>query len=182
MNQKKSFWETVPGILTAVGGTVAGIAALLTALYTTGLVGNKATPTPSPAITVQSPSPKPEMASPEKPLPVITVQSPSPERERTFESTPPNNFYIISVLSQRRNDWSRLNDQTWAEKYDDGHTNEFRVSGRPVINNCKGTLLYRLDLVDIEVFIPDKECPASRLLFRSKKGEWGSMGDMQGIQ
>lgn len=49
MNPKTSFWQTVPGILTAIGGTVGSIAALLTALYTIGLIGSKEAPKPSPS-------------------------------------------------------------------------------------------------------------------------------------
>ena len=44
----KRFWETLPGLLTAVGGTIGAIAALITALSAIGVVGSdKATPTPT---------------------------------------------------------------------------------------------------------------------------------------
>ncbi|MCP9934172.1 hypothetical protein KBZ08_09630 [Cyanobium sp. Candia 9D4] len=37
--QKSSFWSTLPGILTALGGLLAGVAGLVTALYTAGIIG-----------------------------------------------------------------------------------------------------------------------------------------------
>jgi len=44
---KKSFWSTVPGLLTAVGGFIAGLAALLNALHAMGIVTPRPTATPS---------------------------------------------------------------------------------------------------------------------------------------
>lgn len=50
---KQSFWTTLPGILTAVGGVIAGVAALLNALHAIGVVKPPVpTPLPSPTITV----------------------------------------------------------------------------------------------------------------------------------
>jgi|WetSurMetagenome_2_1015567.scaffolds.fasta_scaffold289547_2 hypothetical protein len=48
----KSFWSTLPGVLTAVGGIIAGTAALLTALVSAGVLGGKPTATPVPVVTV----------------------------------------------------------------------------------------------------------------------------------
>jgi len=56
MDSKKSFWETAPGVLTAIGGSIGAIAALLTALYTVGVIGSKVGPTPTPTIGEPSPS------------------------------------------------------------------------------------------------------------------------------
>jgi hypothetical protein len=42
----KSFWSTIPGILTAFGGIIGSIAALVTALYTAGVLGHKPLPAP----------------------------------------------------------------------------------------------------------------------------------------
>jgi hypothetical protein len=47
----KSFWSTLPGVLTAVGGIIAGTAALLTALVSAGVLGGKPTATPVPVVT-----------------------------------------------------------------------------------------------------------------------------------
>jgi hypothetical protein len=47
-----SFWSTFPGVLTALGGIIAAIAALLTALASTGVLGGKPPVTPVPVATV----------------------------------------------------------------------------------------------------------------------------------
>ena len=36
-----SFWTTAPGVLTAIGGLIGAVTALLTALYKTGIIGSK---------------------------------------------------------------------------------------------------------------------------------------------
>lgn len=41
MSEKKSFWMTLPGVLTALGGLIGAIAALITALYTAGVLQRK---------------------------------------------------------------------------------------------------------------------------------------------
>jgi len=38
MSQKKSFWGSLPGLITAIGGTITAIAGLITALYTVGVI------------------------------------------------------------------------------------------------------------------------------------------------
>jgi hypothetical protein len=45
MTEKESFWSTLPGILTAIGGIILAIAALVTALHPIGPIPN---PTPAP--------------------------------------------------------------------------------------------------------------------------------------
>lgn len=47
MEPKKSFWETLPGFLTATSGILGAIAAVLTALYTTGVIGHRGEQMPS---------------------------------------------------------------------------------------------------------------------------------------
>jgi hypothetical protein len=44
---KPSFWSTLPGILTAVAAVLGAIATLLTAMYSSGLLGNKAPTSPA---------------------------------------------------------------------------------------------------------------------------------------
>lgn len=56
MSEETSFWKTAPGVLTALSGLLGSIAALLTALYTTGFIGGK--------------EPKPK--EPDAPAPVVT--------------------------------------------------------------------------------------------------------------
>ena len=45
---KPSFWSTLPGILTALGATIAAFAGLITALYSAGVIGNKNKPPDNP--------------------------------------------------------------------------------------------------------------------------------------
>lgn len=40
-NKKKSWWHTLPGILTAIGGVITAIATLITALSSTGYFDDK---------------------------------------------------------------------------------------------------------------------------------------------
>lgn len=49
MSEKKSFWTTLPGIVTAIGGLLAAIASLLGVLYQTGIFGAR-TPVGEPPI------------------------------------------------------------------------------------------------------------------------------------
>ena len=51
----RSFWTTLPGVLTAVGGLIAGIAALLTALVSAGALGGRPTPIPAPIAVATAP-------------------------------------------------------------------------------------------------------------------------------
>jgi hypothetical protein len=92
MDQKKPFWETLPGCLTAIGGTIAAIAALLTALYTTGVIGNKDQPIPvsSPVVAVQLPSPAASTlpATSRVKAEVTPVPSSEPTHAPTREATP----------------------------------------------------------------------------------------------
>jgi len=183
MDSKKSFWETVPGILTAIGGTIAAAATLLTALYTTGLIGNKAVPTPTPLTTTQSPIPLAQSASPGRE--VAKAEAPSPENRTatvTSSSGPPRSFYLDSVDPPGKDVWARLGEDTWIERYPDGRTNEFRHAGRLINNNCIGSLLYRITFTDLEVFIPDRDCSAKQLQWRHKKAEWHYLGEMRDIQ
>lgn len=60
--EKRSFWSTLPGIMTAVGGVIGAIAALITALASAGVFSPAPTATPLPptptltAIATASPS------------------------------------------------------------------------------------------------------------------------------
>ena len=60
-SQARSFWVTLPGIFTAVGGFIAAVAALITALASAGVFSPAATATP---VIVTAP----QIASPTSPL------------------------------------------------------------------------------------------------------------------
>jgi len=47
MPGEKSFWETVPGILTGIAGLLGAVATLLTALFSMGYIGNHPNPKPA---------------------------------------------------------------------------------------------------------------------------------------
>lgn len=46
-NENTLFWETIPGIITAIGALLTGVAALITALYTAGIIGSAKSATSS---------------------------------------------------------------------------------------------------------------------------------------
>ena len=68
-----SFWKTVPGILTAVGGFLTAVAALIGALAAAGVIGPNASPSPvspsSPPATGSTAAPSSPTDSPEPPEP-----------------------------------------------------------------------------------------------------------------
>ena len=53
---KRSFWSTLPGLLTAVGGAIAGIAALLNSLHLLGVLGGVRPTALPPPTAVSSPT------------------------------------------------------------------------------------------------------------------------------
>lgn len=57
--EPRSFWATLPGMLTAVGGLIAAAAALITALASAGVLGPKPTATPAVAAAAQTVPPAP---------------------------------------------------------------------------------------------------------------------------
>jgi hypothetical protein len=127
----KSFWSTLPGVLTAVGGIIAGTAALLTALVSAGVVGPKPTPPPPPAATATA-LPATVIAVVLEPSATINAITP----QATVVSSPSvaplvttpglaNDVLMEDDFSAPRNAWlSEVTEQ--AEKgYEDG---EFRLT------------------------------------------------------
>ena len=76
--QKSSFWSTLPGILTALGGLLAGVAGLVTALYTAGIIG-----TPSekkvPPVSIPATQTQPSDSHSKGQVPVLSL----PQVDRT---------------------------------------------------------------------------------------------------
>ena len=70
---KTPFWTTLPGILTGFGGVIVALTGLVTALYSTGVIGGGSIPDPSPASntivslvsTPAPPAPKPATSTDE---------------------------------------------------------------------------------------------------------------------
>lgn len=70
---KGSFWTTLPGILTGVTGLILAISALITALVTTGVIGNRPHQVPA------SPQPTASQVAPVATSPVPSISSGRPE-------------------------------------------------------------------------------------------------------
>ena len=75
---KPSFWSTLPGILTALGGIIAAFAALITALYSAGVLSKKDKPPENPPA-LSSASPESQSFNSQKP-----EQTTSSEASRDF--------------------------------------------------------------------------------------------------
>lgn len=70
----------------------------------------------------------------------------------------------------------------WIQEYSNGVKAQFPLSGRIILNGCIGSLLYRIDNLDIEEFIPDKGCRTMEILTRTKRGPWDILGRMEDIR
>jgi hypothetical protein len=69
----KSFWSTLPGVLTAVGGIIAGTAALLTALVSAGVLGGRPVASPVPVVIATAALPTATAFLPEPAVPTGTI-------------------------------------------------------------------------------------------------------------
>ena len=86
----KSFWAGFPGIMTAVGGFVAAIATLLTALYQLNWL-HPATPAPAPtAVVIQTPLPAPSEGPTLTLAPTVVAQAASPTPESPTPTSAPS--------------------------------------------------------------------------------------------
>lgn len=78
---KPSFWQTLPGILTAAAGVIAGVTALIAALNQAGIVGNRkadlTAPTPHDTSSMVKPAgqERPQAPTPSAPKPQATIQN-----------------------------------------------------------------------------------------------------------
>ena len=125
----KSFWSTLPGVLTAVGGLIAGIAALLTALVSAGVLGGRPTPIPY-RLSSRLRRPQPRRLSrahsyDRAVTPQVTAASLPSVAPLASTPVPANNVLMEDDFSSPRNTWlSEVTEQ--AEKgYEDG---EFRIT------------------------------------------------------
>lgn len=93
--ESKSFWTSVPGILTGITALVTAVAGLLTVLYQIGLIGGQP-PTPAeqppPPQTEQSPPPQAEQSPPSQ-----AEQSPPPTPAEQSSPTP-KGFRIVEMM------------------------------------------------------------------------------------
>lgn len=70
----------------------------------------------------------------------------------------------------------------WTQEYPDHQSFQFPLSARIVLNGCVGSLLYRIDNLDFEIFIPDKGCGSMECFARVKKSPWDNLGRMDNIR
>jgi hypothetical protein len=127
----KSFWSTLPGVLTAVGGIIAGTAALLTALVSAGVLGDKPAATPVPVVTATAalPTATALLLEPTAPTgaitPLVTLTSSASAAPSATASVAASDVLMADDFSTPRNAWlSEVTEQ--AEKgYEDG---EFRLT------------------------------------------------------
>lgn len=80
-----------------------------------------------------------------------------------------------------RSHFTRQSDM-WVQEYPNRITAQFPLSGRVILNACIGSLLYRIDNLEIEEFIPDKGCGRMEILTRTKRGPWEVLGRMEDIR
>ena len=127
----KSFWSTLPGVLTAVGGIIAGTAALLTALVSAGVLGGTPTATPIPVVTATAALPIATafIVEPTAPTaavtPPVTVASLPSVAPSVTAPVAASDVLMADDFGAPRNAWlSEVTEQ--AEKgYEDG---EFRLT------------------------------------------------------
>jgi hypothetical protein len=58
--EEQTFWTTVPGILTGIGGVIGAVTALVTALYAAGFFRNRATKNATPGVPTEDKTGDPE--------------------------------------------------------------------------------------------------------------------------
>src|ERR1700730_9092347 len=58
--EEQTFWTTVPGILTGIGGVIGAVSALVTALYAAGFFRNRATKNATPGVPTEDKTGDPE--------------------------------------------------------------------------------------------------------------------------
>jgi hypothetical protein len=157
--EKKSFWSTLPGVLTAVGGFIAGVAALLNALHAMGIVTPRPTATPSPTATVQAtavPTVTPVAISQPTASPLLFSDDfgdpnsgwyveTNPESERLYK----DGEFHIGVFKANLDSWS------WSNHFDDLADFAVEVDARRVegpLKNDYGILVRFQTASDVDGF------------------------------
>jgi hypothetical protein len=122
--EHKSFWATLPGLLTAVGGIIAAIGTLITALVAAGVLGaNKPTPTvAATAMPVVPVTPAPVAATAVIPSPTSMPPAPQPTPTVITAST---GILFEDDFSTQRNDWLTEVSPAVEKGYEAG---EFRIT------------------------------------------------------
>jgi hypothetical protein len=127
----RSFWSTLPGVLTAVGGIIAGTAALLTALVSAGVLDGKPTATPVPVVTATAAPPTAtafalEPTAPTSAItPLVTLTSSASAAPSATAPLAASDVLMADDFSDLHNNWfSEVTEQS-DKGYEDG---EFRLT------------------------------------------------------
>jgi len=127
----KAFWSTLPGVLTAVGGIIAGAAALLTALVSAGVLGGRPTPPPVPVVTATAAPPTATAfvleptATTRAITPQVTVASLPSVAPPATAPVPASDVLMEDDFSSPRNGWLSEVTEKADRGYEDG---EFRIT------------------------------------------------------
>ena len=126
----KSFWSTLPGVLTAVGGIIAGTAALLTALVSAGVLGGKPMATPVPVVTATAaPTATAFLLEPTSATgaitPQVTVSSEANAASSATAPVPVSDVLMADDFSDLHNNWFSEVTEGSDKGYQDG---EFRLT------------------------------------------------------
>jgi hypothetical protein len=94
-------------------------------------------------------------------------------------SDTPASFYIMYRFDPPgRRDWAHVQLDLWTERFPDGKSSQYRLTGRSEVDGCTGLVLYSVKNNGFEVFIPDKGCDPMYLQFRWDNAPWTPFGMM----
>jgi hypothetical protein len=120
MNEKKSFWETLPGVVTAIAGLLTAVGSVIGILYQVGVMGPPKepnhTPLPAPYYTALS------MPIPEHPACGTVIKMPADQEFLVLKwgSVDGASTYTIEVdcigCGQYPNKWYSLSGMPWHVK------------------------------------------------------------------
>ncbi len=82
--------------------------------------------------------------------------------------------------------WSRQDETTWIERYDNGQKSKFFDGGPADVNGCHGLLLLK-DNATLQAFVPNDQCNDQSALFQfngpnGPTGPWNRLGEMKNIR
>lgn len=118
----------------------------------------------------------------------VATSSPSPSNKRVDfldledPDKAPKSFSVDRKLTPFGTSRFTRHYDIWVQEYANGDKAQFPLTGRILLNGCLGSLLYRIDNLDVEIFVPDKGCPLMKSYARIKKQKWDELGRMENIQ
>jgi hypothetical protein len=94
----------------------------------------------------------------------------------------PNAFSVNRRIAPLGTGHFKREADMWVQEFPNGSKVQFPLSGRIVLNGCIGSMVYRIDNLDVEEFVPDQGCRTMEILVRIRKGKWEALGMMGNIQ